>query len=87
MKVRLETDAIPLLDGALYCSEAGVESSLLPANARVGLWVEDADRASLHPKWPLLIDPQTGDLLTQTCSWLGTASSTFVTMVMYDDLD
>lgn len=64
VQVTLDLDAVPLLDGALETVEAGVFSSLHPANLRLGRTEIDAGEAALHPKYPLLFDPQTaGGLL------------------------
>ena len=60
----LEMEAIPLLDGAMDCVTAGILSSLQPANLRLRRAIDDFTRASLHPRYPLLFDPQTaGGLL------------------------
>lgn len=58
--VELKMEAIPLLQGAEECSLAGVASSLLPSNAHVAAWTKGAESISQHFKWPLLLDPQTG---------------------------
>ena len=58
----VDVDRIPLLGGAAECAAAGVASSLAPQNSRVAAWIADAESAARHPKWPLLLDPQTGPL-------------------------
>lgn len=62
VSLALEVDVIPMLEGAVECSKAGVSSSLLPYNSRVAAWVEKADLNGKHPLWPLLLDPQTSML-------------------------
>jgi len=60
----LDMSAIPLLDGAMQCVEAGILSSLQPANLRLRRAISDLDKVSSHPVFPLLFDPQTaGGLL------------------------
>ncbi|MEJ2316994.1 MAG: selenide, water dikinase SelD [Gammaproteobacteria bacterium] len=62
--VRLELDAIPLLDGAEQTVAAGILSSLQPQNVRLRRAVRNPDALSDHPRYPLLFDPQTaGGLL------------------------
>lgn len=57
----LALNAIPVLDGALQCSAAGVRSTLYSANKAANDCKSDA---SQHPIFPLLFDPQTaGGLL------------------------
>lgn len=56
----LSLDAVPLLPGAMALSEAGVESSLAPANRTRSEPALEADGAArAHPAYPLLFDPQT----------------------------
>ncbi len=52
--------AVPLMEGALECSAAGVASSIYPDNARAASQVENMEEGTSHPAWPLLFDPQTG---------------------------
>ena len=62
--VRLALAAVPVLDGALKTSAAGLLSSLHPHNVRLRRAVADIERAALDPRYPLLYDPQTaGGLL------------------------
>ncbi|MGD8234858.1 MAG: selenide, water dikinase SelD [Chromatiales bacterium] len=62
--VRLELNAVPLLDGAEETVAAGILSSLQPQNVRLRRAVRDPDALSDHPRYPLLFDPQTaGGLL------------------------
>lgn len=58
----MEVDAaeVPLLEGAMHCSRAGIRSSLLPQNAQVLDWMIAAEEAARLDIWPLLLDPQTG---------------------------
>ena len=55
----LQMEAIPLLDGAQECVDAGILSSLQPANLRLRRAIDDIDKASQHARFPLLFDPQT----------------------------
>ena len=60
----LGLSAVPVLDGALETSAAGLLSSLHPHNVRLRRAVVDVERAALDPRYPLLYDPQTaGGLL------------------------
>ena len=62
--VRLTLASVPVLDGALETSAAGLLSSLHPHNVRLRRAVADVERAALDPCYPLLYDPQTaGGLL------------------------
>ena len=62
--VRLELDAVPLLEGAEQTVAAGILSSLQPQNVRLRRAVRDPDSLGDHPRYPLLFDPQTaGGLL------------------------
>lgn len=64
VQVVLDAAALPLLDGALECVQQGLLSSLHGANARQQHVVQNAAEAMAHPRWPLLVDPQTaGGLL------------------------
>lgn len=64
VQVVLDASALPLLDGALECVQQGLLSSLHAANARQQHGVQNAAEAMAHPRWPLLVDPQTaGGLL------------------------
>ncbi len=60
----LQLSALPLLDGALECVQAGILSSLQPANVRLRRALRDQAAFVAHPRYPLLFDPQTaGGLL------------------------
>ena len=62
--VRLDVNAIPLLEGAADTVAAGILSSLQPQNLRLRRGIADLERAARHPHFPLLFDPQTaGGLL------------------------
>lgn len=62
--VRLELQAIPLLEGAEQTVAAGILSSLQPQNLRLRRAVRNPDTLSTQPRYPLLFDPQTaGGLL------------------------
>lgn len=60
----LQLSALPLLDGAVDCVQAGIVSSLQPANVRLRRALRNADAFVNDPRYPLLFDPQTaGGLL------------------------
>jgi selenide,water dikinase len=62
--VALDPAAVPLLDGAREVVGAGIFSSLQPQNLRLRRAVRDGERASKHPAFAILFDPQTaGGLL------------------------
>ena len=61
---RLDLSSVPVLDGALETSGAGLLSSLHPHNVRLRRAVADVAGAAADPRYPLLYDPQTaGGLL------------------------
>ena len=56
--------ALPLLDGAQECVEAGIVSSLQSANVRLRRALRNQEAMLSHPRYPLIFDPQTaGGLL------------------------
>lgn len=60
----LDLAAIPLLPGARETAEAGILSSLQPANVRLRRGIRNQAEMADHPCYPLLFDPQTaGGLL------------------------
>ncbi len=60
----LSLSALPLLDGALACVEAGIVSSLQPANVRLRRALRNPEAFVNDPRYALLFDPQTaGGLL------------------------
>lgn len=60
----LHLDALPLLDGAVACVEAGIVSSLQPANVRLRRALRNPEAFVGDPRYALLFDPQTaGGLL------------------------
>ena len=60
----LQLSTLPLLDGAVACVQAGIVSSLQPANVRLRRALRNADEFINDPRYPLLFDPQTaGGLL------------------------
>ncbi|MDT4849916.1 Selenide, water dikinase [compost metagenome] len=64
MDAELQLSALPLLDGAVECVEAGIVSSLQPANVRLRRALRNAEDFVKDPRYPLLFDPQTaGGLL------------------------
>ena len=61
---RLDLPAVPVLDGALETSRAGLLSSLHPHNVRLRRAVDDPEAHAADPRYRLLYDPQTaGGLL------------------------
>ena len=64
VNVRLNLSSVPVLDGALETSSAGLLSSLHPHNLRLRRAVADVECAAADRRYPLLYDPQTaGGLL------------------------
>jgi selenide,water dikinase len=62
--VVLDLDALPLLDGALECVEAGIFSSLQPDNVRLRRAIHNVEEVRGDARYPLIFDPQTaGGLL------------------------
>ena len=60
----LQLSALPLLDGAVACVQAGIVSSLQPANVRLRRALRNGEAFAQDPRYPLLFDPQTaGGLL------------------------
>lgn len=61
---QLNLAAIPVLEGAQECVQAGIVSSLQPANVRLRRAIRNQADFVSHPRYPLLFDPQTaGGLL------------------------
>jgi selenide,water dikinase len=60
----LRLSALPLLDGAVQCVQAGILSSLQPANVRLRRAIRNPEGFVKDPRYALLFDPQTaGGLL------------------------
>jgi selenide,water dikinase len=60
----LQLSALPLLDGAVACVQAGIVSSLQPDNVRLRRALRNGEAFAQDPRYPLLFDPQTaGGLL------------------------
>jgi len=60
----LRLSALPLLDGARECVQAGILSSLQPANVRLRRAIRNPEAYVQDPRYALLFDPQTaGGLL------------------------
>jgi selenide, water dikinase len=60
----IHLSALPLLDGAQECVEAGITSSLQSANVRLRRALHNQEAFVKHPRYPLIFDPQTaGGLL------------------------
>lgn len=64
--VELDLSALPLLEGALETSAAGILSSLQPANVRLRRALRNQAEAVGHPRYPLIFDPQTAGGLLAT---------------------
>ena len=64
VSVEIALDDLPVLDGAVETSAAGIVSSLHVANRRARRYLRNPEQGSGHPHYPLLFDPQTaGGLL------------------------
>ncbi len=64
LQVRISLPSVPLLEGAVETSNAGIHSSLQPQNLRLQGAVRNLRLASRASAFPLLFDPQTaGGLL------------------------
>jgi selenide,water dikinase len=60
----LRLSALPLLEGAVQCVQAGILSSLQPANVRLRRAIRNPEGFLQDPRYALLFDPQTaGGLL------------------------
>jgi selenide,water dikinase len=57
--VELDLNALPLLEGAQACVSAGIVSSLHSANVRLRHALSNQESMVLHPRYPLIFDPQT----------------------------
>ena len=62
----LDLSALPLLDGALECVQAGIVSSLQPANVRLRRAIRNQAEFVNDPRYPLIFDPQTAGGLLAT---------------------
>jgi selenide,water dikinase len=62
----LSLSALPMLDGAVECVQAGIVSSLQPANVRLRRALRNAEEFVGDPRYPLLFDPQTAGGLLAT---------------------
>ena len=65
---RLDVAAIPILEGAAECIQAGALSSIHGQNAQASAAVQNSSEAVHDANWPLLVDPQTGGDLGQVCT-------------------
>ncbi len=64
VSVKLNLNAIPILEGARESVQTGILSSLHPQNLRSSQWIENLAQIESNPTFPLLFDPQTsGGLL------------------------
>ncbi len=64
--VTIHLDALPILDGALETTRAGILSSLQPSNIRLRRAIKNQREAVNHELYPLLFDPQTAGGLLAT---------------------
>ncbi|MDE5080668.1 MAG: selenide, water dikinase SelD [Trichodesmium sp. St18_bin1] len=64
--VELDMEAIPVLPGVAETLEQGIFSSLYPENLRLSASIQNRERGSRHPLYPLLFDPQTSGGLLAT---------------------
>ncbi|MEO5697135.1 MAG: selenide, water dikinase SelD [Burkholderiaceae bacterium] len=62
----LSLSALPLFDGAVECVQAGIVSSLQPANVRLRRALHNQADFVAHARYPLLFDPQTAGGLLAT---------------------
>ena len=58
---------IRMMEGAADCVAAGVLSSIHIQNAKASAAVVNAEEATQHQAWPLLVDPQTGTCSVNLC--------------------
>ena len=68
MTAQLDVAAIPVLEGAAECIQAGALSSIHGQNAQASAAVQNSSEAVHNASWPLLVDPQTGEDLGQVCT-------------------
>jgi len=62
--VEVDLNALPIMDGAMETVQAGILSSLQPANVRLRRAIRNIEEASKNERYPLMFDPQTsGGLL------------------------
>ena len=66
MDVELDLAALPVLEGAEETANAGILSSLQPANVRLRRALRHPEGFVAHPRYPLLFDPQTAGGLLAT---------------------
>ena len=71
VSAELNLARVPMLDGAAQCVAAGVLSSIHIQNAKSSAAVQNAEAATQHEAWPLLVDPQTGASNPILCTNLG----------------
>ena len=66
VEVEINTQAIPIMDGAIACIESGIYSSLQPQNVRLRRAVKDNGFNRESAVYSLLFDPQTAGGLLAT---------------------
>ncbi|WP_421657049.1 selenide, water dikinase SelD [Leptothermofonsia sp. ETS-13] len=70
--VKLNLNAVPLLNGALEITQLGIMSSLYPQNLQAMEFIENGTKRFEDPQFPLLFDPQTsGGLLAAVPEEMG----------------
>ena len=83
--VELDMEAIPVLTGVRETLQQGIFSSLYPENLRVSASIQNREKASMHPLYPLLFDPQTsGGLLATVPSASATACLNMLQQEYFD---
>lgn len=80
---QLNVAAIPVLEGAAECIQAGALSSIHGQNAQASAAVQNSSEAVHNAKWPLLVDPQTGEGLGQVCTAVMHMTSTICKSLNY----
>jgi selenide,water dikinase len=85
-RIKLDIDALPLLDGALDCVERGIRSTMQPKNEQALEQIDCAGRLRMHAAFPLLLDPQTaGGLVAAVPADQADACLTVLTQAGYAD--
>ena len=80
---QLDVAAIPILEGAAECIQAGALSSIHEQNAQASAAVQNSSEAVHNATWPMLVDPQTGEGLGLVCKIVLHMISTIDTSLSY----
>ncbi len=64
--ISIDLNSLPVLEGALECTQLGIFSSLQPSNVRLRRAIKNQETAVKHEYYPLLFDPQTAGGLLAT---------------------